>query len=1365
MLLVEDTRERVRVSGFSKGLHAGEVPVGTSVTLYTDSDGHEYNLVFPQSLYLGDKVVGSLLNPNQMRHHGLVVEDCPTQFDNNSSHSIYVPKPADLRIPLTLRGVMSGFMSRKPTKQEWESADIPRIEMTSDRPWDPGSDDFAQIEERKISGVTRQGLEERLYLIGRSISAVRSLRTANDHVVAALEDEGHDLYDRLIAQVRVSPGDLEGDGLQGYDDREVYAACQEASAIETAERGSILSPQVLSRRWSIGLKAATDTLNVTTQSGIRNVLGPSERKLRQRTDYLRYPVIRGKWYTDTMFSSVKAHRMQYNCAQVYTNGSGFDAVYPMNSKSGDATAHTLTSFVQDFGIPQKLISDDAKELIQGEFHQRVLRFQIDHKWIVPYSPWRNLTEQAIRELKKGVRSDTRRSRSPAAIWDYCLRRRAAIRRLTASSILRLEGRTPFESVEGSTPDISAYCLFDWYEPVYYHTPTKGFPYQKLTLGRWIGVADDVCTDILASYILTGTGEILIRKSVWRPKLEEKETPEYTKALEELDADITDNLGGYETAPAVPATDKSGKNPYDPIEGYEPEKDLFAEGDDDYTTVPMDIKEEAPEADDYTPEETDRYLHAKVLLPRGGEFKMGEIKARKRDLRGLPIGKEDPNPILDTREYVVEFPDGSTDTYLANVIAENLYSQVDEEGRTFQVLSEISDYRRKPGAIPKDSPLAWNDSVSGNRVPTPTTKGWELKVEWKDGSSSWVPLKDLKESNPVEVAEFAVSSKIADEPAFRWWVQKVLRRRERIIKKVKSRYWSRTHKFGIELPKSVKEALAIDRRTGTTFWKNAIEKEMRNVAPAFKFVDDDKVPPFYKAILCHMVFDIRMGTLERKARFVAGGHMTDEPTESVYSSVVSRDTVRLAFLLAALNDVDILVGDVQNAYLNADTSEKIYIKSAGPEFGPNQGRPVIIVRALYGLKSSGKMWRQDLAATLQQCGYTRCRADGDLWMRKARKPAAEGDTYQYEYWEYVLVYVDDILVVSHDPRKTMTLLESRYTLKPSSIKEPDKYLGADIRKWYIDDTEDPDKTRWAMSSDSYVKTAIGEVERELEKVGQALPKRAETPLTQGYRPEVDSSAELDDEKANYYQGLIGVLRWICELGRIDILLPVSLLSRFMAAPREGHLAQVFHVFAYLKKHNRSAIVFDDTYPTFDESRFTKVDWSDDYPDAAEAVPHDAPEPRGAPVTTTCFVDADHAGCLRTRRSHTGVLIFVNRAPILWFSKRQNTVESSTFGSEFVALKVATEMIEGLRYKLRMMGVPFEGPTDVFCDNESVVKNVSRPESVLKKKHNAIAYHRCRESQAAGTTRIAWEDGKYNLADLLTKPLAGPRLKALVSRILW
>jgi hypothetical protein len=348
---------------------------------------------------------------------------------------------------------------------------------------------------------------------------------------------------------------------------------------------------------------------------------------------------------------------------------------------------------------------------------------------------------------------------------------------------------------------------------------------------------------------------------------------------------------------------------------------------------------------------------------------------------------------------------------------------------------------------------------------------------------------------------------------------------------------------------------------------------------------------------------------------------------------------------------------------------------------------------------------------------------------------------------------------------MDYLASKYTLKKGSVQEPDLYLGAQISKWNIAGSDDPTKTRWAMSSSLYVKRAIDDVETELAKIDKRLPTKCTAPMSGGYRPECDQSAELEAERTSYYQGLIGILRWMCELGRIDLLVPVSMLSRYLMGPRVGHLEQAFHIFGYLKAHPRSTVVFDDTEPSFDERRFRKCDWAEFYPDAAEAIPPNMPEPRGRGISMTCFVDADHAGCRVTRRSHTGVLLYVNRAPIIWHSKRQNTVETSTFGSEFVAMKTAIELTEGLRYKLRMMGVPINGPTSVFCDNSAVVVNTSAPESTLKKKHNAIAYHRAREASAAGTIRICKEDGDTNLADVLTKLMAGPRLKLLLSFILW
>ena len=154
-----------------------------------------------------------------------------------------------------------------------------------------------------------------------------------------------------------------------------------------------------------------------------------------------------------------------------------------------------------------------------------------------------------------------------------------------------------------------------------------------------------------------------------------------------------------------------------------------------------------------------------------------------------------------------------------------------------------------------------------------------------------------------------------------------------------------------------------------------------------------------------------------------------------------------------------------------------------------------------------------------------------------------------------------------------------------------------------------------------------------------------------------------------------------------------------------------------------------------------------------------------VSTHCFVDLDHAANTVTRCSQTVLLLFVNRAPVTWFSKRQNTVKTSTFGSEFIAMKTAVQQIEALRYKLQMFGIPIEGPTNVFCDNKAVFKNTSIVDSTLKKKHTSICYHRAREAVAACMMRVAKEGTATNLADLFTKPLTDSRRAFLLDRFTY
>ena len=180
-------------------------------------------------------------------------------------------------------------------------------------------------------------------------------------------------------------------------------------------------------------------------------------------------------------------------------------------------------------------------------------------------------------------------------------------------------------------------------------------------------------------------------------------------------------------------------------------------------------------------------------------------------------------------------------------------------------------------------------------------------------------------------------------------------------------------------------------------------------------------------------------------------------------------------------------------------------------------------------------------------------------------------------------------------------------------------------------------------------------------------------------------------------LIGILRWIVELGRVDICLEVYVMSSHMAMPREGHLTQLLSIFAYLDKFHNTELVYDPSDPVIDKSKFQKDDWTSSefgHVIGKQEMPPNMPEPRGLGFTISAKVDADHAADTVTRRSRTGFLVYCNSALVYWFSKKQTSIESSSFGSEFTAIWQCCEYIRGLVYKLRMMGIPCRGPAYIY-----------------------------------------------------------------------
>ena len=218
--------------------------------------------------------------------------------------------------------------------------------------------------------------------------------------------------------------------------------------------------------------------------------------------------------------------------------------------------------------------------------------------------------------------------------------------------------------------------------------------------------------------------------------------------------------------------------------------------------------------------------------------------------------------------------------------------------------------------------------------------------------------------------------------------------------------------------------------------------MKNVRPAFEVfeVGVQQLPSGFQEIKCHMIFDVKIGeNFCRKARLVEGGHTSEVPATLAYSSVVSRDSVQIALTIAALNRLEVMASDIQNAYLTADCREKIWTRAV-PEFGLDSGTIMLIHKALYGLKSLGATFRAHLTETLYDIGFVPTRTNPDVWHR----PAVKED--RFEYYKYVLCYVDDILAISHKAKDALKAVQAIFKLKDDKIEPRIRISGQYYPSW-------------------------------------------------------------------------------------------------------------------------------------------------------------------------------------------------------------------------------------------------------------------------------------------------------------------------------
>ncbi len=446
-IIIEYTDQLVNISAFTD-IHAtfNNIPIVTAATAYDDPEsGVTYILILHQTIYMGNKISNTLLCPNQLRSHGIVVDDIPLHLapaSQPSTHSIYCQED-NLRLPLQLKWVISLLETRTPTRDEL--ATCKWVTITSESIWDPHSDSFAYNE--------NLATQHESLLPTKRDRTIYSLNTEQMTSYNELSENSQALSDNFLKDITIA-------------------------ATNTSYRNPRITPNLLAERWGIGVHTAEQTLKVTTQKGVRYTLGPIEKRFRTRQAQLRYRQLsrrQGRFYTDTFFSS-KPSIGGKKMAQLYINDIGYTKIYPMKLKS-DAS-DSLLAFIHEVGIPSGVHSYDAKELTQGRFKTLCSEYCIPSTSTEPYSPWQNRAEGGIRELKRHVHRKMKARNVPLRLWDFCCKWSCDVRNKTAGNNFLLEGRTPYEVIHGHTPDISSLMDYDFYEPVWYYDELSQFPEPK-----------------------------------------------------------------------------------------------------------------------------------------------------------------------------------------------------------------------------------------------------------------------------------------------------------------------------------------------------------------------------------------------------------------------------------------------------------------------------------------------------------------------------------------------------------------------------------------------------------------------------------------------------------------------------------------------------------------------------------------------------------------------------------------------------------------------------------------------------------------------------------------------------------------------
>jgi hypothetical protein len=706
VLVFNDFDREVTVTGWDPEGETQSLRIVSAAMGYTiPHSGQTVLLIANQSIF-SPSLNHNLLSTMQMRRHYVIVNETPNFQSLNPtklSHSISVrgDNVEDvLLIPLELHGVVACFPTFKPTQLEFETCDW--YDLTYESPeYDPSATTFHEQEaimmdswvNVKVSGDFHPKRHQVCFLHQKE-AEVKILSSKYSDTSAKLQDLSSVLDDGTL--------------LAELDDTNLNL---NISLVKYEIRDKVgVDSATLANKWGIGLEVVKRTGLVTTKRGIRRMIHPSLTKRYETNDrQLRYRRLPVTMYTDTMFSTILS-RQKNKAAHIFCTVFGFVRAFKLKKEKEAREALSLL-FHRD-GVPNVMVMDGSNAQVEGEFRRKLCDAGCHIKQTEPQIQSSNMGEGAVRGLKKGVGRQRLRSGFPKRFWGDCIIREAYVRSHTSLDIYGLEGQVPESKIKADTVDISTIAEYAWYEWVTFSNTAAKFPMSKIQLGRDMGAAIDI-GHAMTRKILKQNGSFMYRSSVRPLTQDEIQSPTEKKEREVFDIAIEKKFG--------PDMNKDDfQNDPDYADFVTPTYDFYEDDELFPSKMPDidDIKEEH-DVDTY-----DQYVGAHVRVPIGDEIRYGKVVWRKCELDGTVRGRANAKSMLDTRTYEIEFHDGRSDEYTANMIAENMYAQCDIEGRQYNLMEGIIDQKTDGHAV---SPADMYIKHGSNNKVRKTTKGWHLCV--------------------------------------------------------------------------------------------------------------------------------------------------------------------------------------------------------------------------------------------------------------------------------------------------------------------------------------------------------------------------------------------------------------------------------------------------------------------------------------------------------------------------------------------------------------------------------------------------------------------------------------------------------------